>query len=38
MIKSRLNQTIKNLKETHNSVTYRSISPEENWKKLQEKT
>ncbi|CAK90726.1 unnamed protein product (macronuclear) [Paramecium tetraurelia] len=37
-IKKRLNQTIKLMKETQSTVTYRSLSPKESWKCLQEKT
>ncbi|CAD8142001.1 unnamed protein product [Paramecium octaurelia] len=37
-IKKRLNQTIKLMKETQSNVTYRSLSPKESWKCLQEKT
>ncbi|CAD8048563.1 unnamed protein product [Paramecium sonneborni] len=37
-IKKRLNQTIKFMKETQSTVTYRSLSPKESWKCLQEKT
>ncbi|CAD8148733.1 unnamed protein product [Paramecium pentaurelia] len=37
-IKKRLNQTIKLMKNTQSTVTYRSLSPKESWKCLQEKT
>ncbi|CAD8049899.1 unnamed protein product [Paramecium primaurelia] len=37
-IKKRLNQTIKLMKNTQSTITYRSLSPKESWKCLQEKT